>query len=420
MFFKTFFSSSSIVKDSSWVALGNLLSGVLSVVVLPFLIGIYSKEVYGFYFSALSIVAIATIFVGYSAHYKIVVSDSDESAQVSLNVAITLCTVFSFALLLILFLFSFFFPDLYFTFFEWILIILSVYFNSIIVVFEYFLNYKACYSLLAKFRLAKSVLILAGAFAFSFFLKSLTGLLLAYVAALFLTIFMFLIFVRFNRIVSFSSLGVVLRILQGDPSFYAYNTMSTFLNSSSTNIFTLLLQFVFGPEINTYYNMAVKLFSTPILIVGQSIGTVLVKKFAMAKISGDSLLLIMKSELLPIIKLSFIPCLLIALFSPYLIPLLLGAGWEITGWLIMILSPWLYFSLISIPLSMLIPVMGFHRFGSFYNLVLLCVRTLILLLGLFYVPFFWVISLFSLAGVGLNVFFNFYILKKVRLYELEN
>lgn len=420
MCIRCFLKTNSVVLDSSWVALGNLLSGILSVVALPFLIGIYSKEVYGFYFTALSIVSIVSIFVGFSVHYKIVIAGTEESASFSLNVAITLNTILSAALMLMLFIVSLCFQNLYFSFFEWVLITVSVYLSSLTFGFEHYLNYKSSYRLLANYRLAKSVLILVGAFVFSFFLKTLTGLLLAYVVALFLSLVLIFIVSKMIRIVSFLPLPVVCGVFRGESSFYGFNTMSTFLNSSSTNIFTLMLQFVFGPEINTYYNMAVKLFSTPILIVGQSIGTVLVKKFATAKSAGDSLLFIIKKELLPIIKLSFPICLLVAISSPYLVPLLLGSSWEISGWLILILSPWLYFSLISVPLSMLIPVMGFHRFGSLYNFILLVVRVLILLSGLFYVPFFWVISIFSLAGVGLNVFFNFYILNKVRLYELKS
>ena len=316
MCIRRFLKTNSVVIDSSWVALGNLLSGILSVVALPFLIGIYSKEVYGFYFTALSIVSIVSIFVGFSVHYKIVIADTEESANFSLNVAITLNAILSAALMLVLFMVSLCFQNLYFSFFEWGLIIVSVCFSSLTVDFEHYLNHKSSYRLLAKYRLARSVAILCGAFVFSFFLKTLTGLLLAYVAALFLSLVLIFLVSKMARTVSFLPLPVVWNVLREESSFYGYNTMSTFLNSSSTNIFTLLLQFVFGPEINTYYNMAVKLFSTPILIVGQSIGTVLVKKFAMAKSAGDSLLFIIKKELLPIIKTSLPICLLVAFSSP--------------------------------------------------------------------------------------------------------
>jgi len=151
-------------------------------------------------------------------------------------------------------------------------------------------------------------------------------------------------------------------VLKRYQSFPAYRLPQMLLNSLSQHIPVFLLAAHYGPAESAYYVVAVAVVGMPVVLVGNSVGSVFYPKYARdfeeQPLLADKLLL--KSTVL-LLAGCIVPFVLFAMTSEFLFEVVFGPGWTLSAsyaaWMVF----YGIFMLGSRPAIAAIPVLGLNR-----------------------------------------------------------
>jgi O-antigen/teichoic acid export membrane protein len=171
------------------------------------------------------------------------------------------------------------------------------------------------------------------------------------------------------------------RIGRRYKKFPLFDSWSTFINSVSWNMPLILMPAFFGPAEAGLFAKALYLLYLPVLLIGQSVGQVLLQSAAEIKGDKDELRKLVQILFRRIISFAILPLTLIALIGPEIFAVFLGNWWTPSGIYAMIMCPWLLMLLLLSSIRTLYQVLERQGTGLVLNLLLFGLRFAALVLG---------------------------------------
>ncbi|MEM1271078.1 MAG: lipopolysaccharide biosynthesis protein [Bacteroidota bacterium] len=162
--------------------------------------------------------------------------------------------------------------------------------------------------------------------------------------------------------------------------FPQFGLPSGLLNTASVQLPALLLFYYFGAQVAGWYGQAAALLTIPIAIVGGSVGQAFFVEAADAVRSG-TLPALARRVANQLAYAGAYPMLAVVLAGPDLVAFVLGEPWRPAGVYAQWLAPWLFFVLVSSPLSRLFDVLERQRAALAFNLILFGTRAATLVAG---------------------------------------
>ncbi|MEO1587857.1 MAG: oligosaccharide flippase family protein, partial [Bacteroidota bacterium] len=160
------------------------------------------------------------------------------------------------------------------------------------------------------------------------------------------------------------------------------NILSGILNTLSAQLPIYFLPGLYGKEVAGYFHMAQRALMMPFAIVGKSVADVFYQQAARAYEEGTEKLSNMTRMTAQILGLGgLVPTILIMLLAPTLVDWIFGEKWLETGEMAVWLMPWVYITLLTVPLSFLIDIRRKLAFQLRYNVVLFTLRLAALVVG---------------------------------------
>jgi O-antigen/teichoic acid export membrane protein len=143
------------------------------------------------------------------------------------------------------------------------------------------------------------------------------------------------------------SSGGIIKSAKRYSKFPVFDTWSVILTQLSMNAPIFLLTFFFSPEICGLYAKALYLLQLPSLVIGGSVGQVFLQESAAAKTKRKNLAGLVEAVLNRMITIGILPFAILAIISPELFGLFLGARWTESGVYTQILLPQLFIVFLS-------------------------------------------------------------------------
>ncbi len=187
--------------------------------------------------------------------------------------------------------------------------------------------------------------------------------------------------------------------------FPAINTPATLINSFSAQLPVLMLSRYYGPESVGFYTIAVKLIDSPMNIVAQSVSQVYLKAASDAFNSGKKAL--RKTYWNTVEKMALIgivPVIVAAIFSPWVVTIILGAEWKTSGYIVQLLLLMKYVQFINLPVSSTYAIINKQEIA----LYLVSISIIIRFFAMYFFRYneFYMITALSVAGALFYVMYN--------------
>ena len=180
--------------------------------------------------------------------------------------------------------------------------------------------------------------------------------------------------------------------------FPLFSMPRSLVNNLSGNLPALLLTPYFGLNELGFFSMAMTLAFRPINMITASLHQVLFERVAQAVRERQSIWQKLKRNWLQL-AVAVIPGMgLLTLVMPWLVRILLGAGWEETATLIRYMMPWLTCIFLIAPLAFLSEVFGRQKLFLVIEIVYLALRIAAMLVGIGMNDF--ELAVILMSGVG--------------------
>jgi O-antigen/teichoic acid export membrane protein len=128
------------------------------------------------------------------------------------------------------------------------------------------------------------------------------------------------------------------------------------LNNATLYLPVLLLSTFFTKSIVGYFDLSNRLLNLPMNLIGLAIGQVFYQRASLVRSIEDDLVVVVENVYRRLVNIGLFPVILLTLMGKDLAVLFLGQQWGEAGVYIQILSPWLFFRLIFVPMSTLFAV----------------------------------------------------------------
>jgi O-antigen/teichoic acid export membrane protein len=408
----------NIFTDPFWKNVATLFTGTaiaqaLPILLLPVITRLYPKGALGFYFVYAGIGLLSQIIVSFQYQLSIVLPKKKKDADNLL--IINFIIIISVSVIMFLGIFLFF--DIIAGFIkqkellQWLYMIpVSAFFLGSFNALSYYFNREKKYKTISAGKVLKTLFystvhIVLGVWDF----KN-SGLIIGLIIGQFIStgfLFYKLIFntdfcFKFN----YSELKILLIRYKDIPVF---NTIISFLNMLSNQLPLFLLTRYFNASAAADYGLANRIVTTPMGLIGQSVGQVFYQEASAIKNNNISLENIVKTTYKRLFKIGFIPFILLAAFAPFIFKIVFNTDYESSGQITRILIPWLFLMFLNSPLSFIITILNKQKVMVFYDIILLICRFVALYSGYYlFNNIFASVALYSLAGFVLNGMLIFY------------
>ena len=180
--------------------------------------------------------------------------------------------------------------------------------------------------------------------------------------------------------------------------FPLFSMPRSLVNNLSGNLPALLLTPYFGLNEMGFFAMAMTLAFRPISMITSSLHQVLFERVAQAIRENQSIWQKLKRSWLQLAA-AVIPGMgILAWVMPWLVRVLLGAGWEETATLIHYMMPWLTCIFLVAPFAFISEVFGRQKLFLAIEIVYLALRIAAMLIGIGMNDFEWAVILMSVVG----------------------
>ena len=152
--------------------------------------------------------------------------------------------------------------------------------------------------------------------------------------------------------------------------------------------------------------MAVTLVFRPITMITNSLYQVLFERVAKLVREKQCVWKWLSESWLQLAAIVVPVMILLTIVMPWLVRVLLGAGWEETATLIRYMMPWVTCVFLVAPLAFIGEVFGKQKLFLFIELVYLILRIGAMVVGILLKDFKWAIILMSIAGTLVLRFYN--------------
>ena len=164
--------------------------------------------------------------------------------------------------------------------------------------------------------------------------------------------------------------------------FPAFDVPSSFIYMLSKNGVVLLLSKGFSATITGHYSLTERLLIAPSQVFVGSYTQVYNQEVSEMFSKGKQIGGFVSRNIFKVAKLLAIPFIVGTYASPFLIPILLGKGWEVLYKYIFILSPFIFFSMILNPMSYVLKIKDRQDISFIQHLVLTAIKLLSLFISI--------------------------------------
>lgn len=389
---------------------GTTFGQVLMIFVAPILTRLYRPEDFGVYAIYTSVASIITVFACWSYDFAIVLPEKDEEAANVLALCIFLCLgMTGITLILVVVLRTSLAnilnaPDL--ALWLWCMP-LSILGTGLFKAFNYWSTRRGQFRRLAVRQITQSTITSAtqvgGGVTFTTGAGGLIGGLIIGQLAATIRLAYQVVKDEGNFLRSCINIPRLKSVLIRYNKFPLYDSWSSLFNTGSNMLPALLLGYFFNPAIVGYYALGQKVLAMPMNVVGGSIAQVFYPRATKARRDGElsKVTLDMFERLL---KIGFVPIILITIVAPDLFAVVFGERWWIAGQYVRLISLWLFFQFVSSPLSTLYYVKDKQRDLLLFNVVMFFVRLLVIIVGGTRGDVMLTVFLLGLTGTGLYGF----------------
>ena len=196
--------------------------------------------------------------------------------------------------------------------------------------------------------------------------------------------------------------------------FPKYQTFASFTNSLSLVLPVIFLSFFYSPEIAGYYALANRVLMAPVTLISGSIRNVYYQKASQKFNMNESIKNLYVKTTLNLLKISFIPFLVVAIFAEPIFVYLFGNKWVISAEFTQILFIMTIMSFINPASAMTIYILGLQKFSLIFTVISTFLRALALLVGyVFFDSYYLSLAFLAFTAAALTLYLIFYIYTQI-------
>lgn len=171
------------------------------------------------------------------------------------------------------------------------------------------------------------------------------------------------------------------------------------LNSAAVYLPVLLLSAFFTKSIVGYFDLSNRLLNLPMHLVGLAVAQVFFQRVSTVRSESDELAGVVKGVYRTLVSIGLFPIILLTLMGQDLTVVFFGQEWAEAGAYVQILSPWLFFRLLFVPMSTLFAALERLEAALIVHALLFLSRVLPLVVGGLMGDARSALALYSVAGV---------------------
>lgn len=410
---------SEFTQNYSKILSGNIIGSIIFIITIPIIARIFSPSVYGNYQLYISLVAILNAISSLKFERTIILGKSDYESQLGVKLTFISLLAFSGLLLLISILFN---KPLFallnsenISKFYWLIIIAVILEGTLTIVTQIAIRH-GLFGKVGTNRMFQ----LSG--------YGTLPILLSYFSDSFAVLVVSRFIVYILSIILLLKPTGILSILKSNTNkkdiidyskfhkkFPIFSVPNNFLNFLSIELPVFMIVRHFGDNELGYYAMGLRVLQMPLSLVKNSFSDVYFKTATNAyHTSKEAFINTYKSTAKKLFYLSILSLLLLPILY-YFLPKVLGAEWEKTSIIILLLSPYLIANFIYSPLSTSLPIMNKQEYGLI--LISISIVGRYLLMYAFRYDYYYMILAFSLSSM---LFYTIYMLLIYNLIKKSN
>jgi len=398
------FRQSDFIRHTMVMVTGTGVAQLLPVLIIPVLTRLYTPDEFGLFATFVSYFTILAIIAGARYEYAIIMPAEDRTASRLFQIAGGLSVLFGLLLFGVVFAFGTAFTDWMgvpsLSIWLWLLPLI-VTAQGLFMTFSFGLNRMKAYHRIAQAKVSQSGVTAAIQILGGFWGAGLAGLIIGKVAGVCLSAFwlfasLFSKHPQFFRKESWSDLKKTAAEYKNYPKFNAPHALT---NNVSNNIPVILFVTYFTETIAGLYAMAIRACYAPIQIISTAFGQVLGKKLAEIHNKNGDVRAYVKRVIGYLSLLGLIPFTLLFLAGPKVFGFILGSEWAATGDYVRILTPFVYLTFITQPLSYIPLLYDKQQKAMWIYFISLCLRLAGIFTGIWLASFYISLILYSATGV---------------------
>lgn len=400
-------------KNVTTLFTGSALAQALPIFILPFVTRIYPKAALGFYFVYAAMGLLTQIVASLQYQLAIVLPKTAKDADkllVGNLMLVGLSSILLFVIIVVFFDFIASFIDQK-QFLLWLYALpASTFFLGTFNAISYYFNRLKKFKAISYGKVSKSIAFSALQIVLGLWGFVNGGLIIGLIAGQAVSMVFMLYYLRQKTNFTFNfSFTEIKNLLVKYKDIPVFNTVISFLNTLSNQLPIFLLTRYFGASAAGDYGLANRTITTPMGLIGQSVGQVFYQEAAVIQNKGNALAQLVKTTYLRLLKLGVIPFFLFALWAPWLFKIVFSTDYYISGVMTRILIPWLFVMFLNSPITFIVTVLNKQRQMLWYDVFLLLFRFLALWLGYkFFNNILYTIAFYSGVGAIFNILLLFY------------
>jgi O-antigen/teichoic acid export membrane protein len=175
--------------------------------------------------------------------------------------------------------------------------------------------------------------------------------------------------------------GIIIQ-MRRFTNFPIFDTWSAFLGSISGTLPIFLLSIFFNQSVVGYYSLGMIVIQLPLSFIGASISQVFFQRASTLRHESERQLSdFVEKMTLRLMIIGLFPAILFLLAGPALFSIIFGPQWAEAGVYCQIFVIWMYFMLITSPLSPLFPIFEQQKLTLVFTIVTIILRTIALTVG---------------------------------------
>jgi lipopolysaccharide exporter len=188
--------------------------------------------------------------------------------------------------------------------------------------------------------------------------------------------------------------------------FPKYAMPTGIINSASHQVPTFLFPLFFPLGVLGHYVLAYRVFSLPLSVIGQAFTKVFFQRAAEQYSQGRDLRRLIVKSYVYLLAIATVPAAVLAISAPWLFSTVFGSEWRLAGIYCQLLIPFVAAKFVVSPSTAVFAILGKQRHLLFYESATVVLRvSAVLTGGLVFGSAFAAISIYSLVGVAVYVFY---------------
>lgn len=389
---------------------GSIVSKLIGILFIPIIARLYLPEDFGtsqIFFSLISILVIVSCF---SYQFAIMLPEDENDSLHLFILCLMIILIFSIFVFILIFLFSnqiihlLKIPQLSGYMY---LIPLAILVGGIAEALNYWIGRKKKFGLIASAQVLGNLGDRGSQFFIGYLIKaSPFGLIFGSIFQSFIFIGIMLKTIKKDIKIKYISFNRILFLLKKYKKFPIFNTWSNMINVIAWELPSFMLNFFFNSMVVGFYSLGNTIINVSLGLIGRSVGQVFFQKASEEQSKTGSIKTIVFEVYKRLVSIGIFPFLILMIVGKDLFILVFGNQWGEAGIYIQILSPWLFFVLISSPLSTIFSVIEKQEMVLKFNIILLFSRLTALYIGGVYGDPIIAFALFSISGIILYSWLN--------------